>query len=45
MTTQANNFFYNGQRTEISISADGDFVEMKKMETLPKRPIGGYAVL
>ena len=30
-------FFDDGQKTEISISADGDFGEMKKTETPSKR--------
>ena len=36
MMTRAKNF-HDGQQTEISISADGDFGEMKKMETLSER--------
>ena len=30
-------FFHDGQKIEISIFADGDFGEMKNMETLSKR--------
>ena len=37
-------FCDDGQKTEIAISADGDFGEMKKMETPSKRRrVGRYA--
>ena len=37
-------FFDDGQKTEIAISVDGDFGEMKKMETPSKRRrVGRYA--
>ena len=44
MMTRAKLFFDDGQKTEISISADGDFGDMKKTETPSKRRrVGRYA--
>ena len=41
---QSNDFFDDSQKTEICISADGDFGEMKKTETPSKiRRVGRYA--
>ena len=38
--------FVSAQKTEISISADGDFGEMKKTETPSKsRRVGRYGIV
>ena len=43
---QSKNIFDDGQKTEMSISADGDFCVLKKTETPSKRRrVGRYALI
>ena len=41
--TQADNCFDDGQKTDISISADGDYGEMKKTERRLRPKVGESA--